>query len=302
MVNVLMLDLGDTLIRRSDQTVYPNVLQALEVIRNFQTSSGETLRVCLVSDYEMPSASRPLDEIVTEFLLILESAALQTFFEPTEQNVTLSSHVGIYKPERRVFETAIERLGITATLDECIFITENTAHLQACRSYGMKTIGFGETGGFEPSFSDWAEAPLLIARLINSAFQSNLTDAIGLRLAVSHNLEVQQIEPTGVNEFHIYAKAWQPVSGNDMGALEDVRVQLPVEGTIEIDSQGRIKAMQITNPSEETVGEARTYVQSLIESNQVEFSSGELSPGKTYQVEETPSGERRLLRKRFSSL
>ena len=250
-VRVLMLDLGDTLIHTGDRTAYPNVMLVLEAIRHFKNSSEENLNICLVSDYKLPSASRRLDEIVTEFLSILESAALKTFFEPTEQNVTLSSHVGVYKPKRQVFETAIERLGITATLDECIFITENTAHLQACRSYGMKTIRFGEPGEFEPSFSDWSEAPLLIARLINSPSRGNLADAIKLRLAVSHNLEVQQIEPTGVNEFHIYAKAWQPISGNEMGALEGVLVQLPVEGTIEIDEQGRIKLMQITNPSEE---------------------------------------------------
>ena len=96
-----------------------------------------------------------------------------------------------------------------------------------------------------------SEASLLIARLINSVSRDNLADAIRLRLSVSHNLEVQQIEPTGLNEFCIYVKAWQPVSGNGMGALEGVRVQLPVEGTVGIDNQGRIKAIQITNPSEE---------------------------------------------------
>jgi FMN phosphatase YigB (HAD superfamily) len=301
MVRVLMLDLGDTLIRRSDRTVYPHVKQALETIRHFHTASGEPLRVCLVSDYHMPSANRPLDTIVAEFLSLLEFTGLKTFFEPTEQKVTLSSHVGVNKPERRIFEAAVERLGISASLDECIFITENTAHLQVGRDYGMKTIRFGEPGELEPSFSDWSEAPLLVAQLINSSSSANVTEAIKLRLAVSHNLEVQNIEPTGENEFHIYAKAWQPLH-EGVGALEGVRVQLPVEGSIEMDDQGHIKAEQITTPSEEALAEARTYVQNLVDSKQIEFSTGTLSPGTTYQVEEEPSGERRLVRKRYSAL
>jgi FMN phosphatase YigB (HAD superfamily) len=174
MIRILMLDLGDTLIRRSDRSVYPNVKQALETISHFHTPSGEMLRVCLVSNYDMPSANRPLDTIVIEFLSLLESTGLQTFFEPTEQNITLSSHAGVNKPDRQIFESALDRLGVTATLDECIFITENTAHLQTCRSYGMKTIRFGEPRGIETSFSEWSEAPMLVARLMNSASNSNV--------------------------------------------------------------------------------------------------------------------------------
>lgn len=302
MVRVLMLDLGDTLIRRSDRTVYPHVKQALETSRHFHTASGEPLRVCLVSDYHMPSANRPLDTIVAEFLLLLESVGLKTFFEPTQQQVTLSSHVGVNKPDRRIFETAINRLGITATLDECIFITENTAHLQASRSYGMKPIRFGEPGGFEPSFSDWSEAPLLVAQLINSASPANLAEAVKLRLAVSHNLEVQKIESNGRTQFHIYTKAWQPLQGSDMGALEGVRVQFSLEGTIGIDDQGHIEEVQMSDPSAEAIAETRTYVQNLVDSKQIEFSTGTLSPGTTYQVEEEPSGERHLVRKRYSAL
>jgi len=53
----------------------------------------------------------------------------------------------VNKPDRKIFETALQRLGVTAALTECLFITENAAHIQAARNtLHMKALQFRSPG------------------------------------------------------------------------------------------------------------------------------------------------------------
>lgn len=154
-----MLDLGDTLVHNG--AILPHVPEALESFRGMRTANGQPLEMCLVSDFTMPTAPVTPDkigEIFEEYLELLRQFGLLEYFEPVERRITLSTHAGINKPDRRVFEKAIERLKVDAALTECLFITENEAHIQACGILGMDTLRFGFGGGF----MDWAEAPSLV--------------------------------------------------------------------------------------------------------------------------------------------
>ena len=102
--------------------------------------------MCLISDYRMPATPGEIDVLFGEYLNHLEQLGLKSFFEPVARCVTLSTHAGVRKPARRIFETAIERLGMAASLTECLFITENAQHIAVCKSYAMQTLQFGPVG------------------------------------------------------------------------------------------------------------------------------------------------------------
>jgi len=53
-----------------------------------------------------------------------------------------SSHVGLRKPEREIYELTCERLGIEPS--EAVFVDDNADNIAAAASLGMKTVHFGE--------------------------------------------------------------------------------------------------------------------------------------------------------------
>ena len=190
MIRILMLDLGDTLIH--GESVFPHVPEALEALREFKTTGGAQLALSLVSDFVMPdppSTAKKIKDIFRQYIAILEQLKLKKFFEPVERHITLSTHAGVNKPDRRVFELAIKRLGLTAKLSECLFITENRDHIKACRKLKMATLQFGSSKSEGADFSDWSEAPLLINKIAAPANLGNLESALKLRLAAEHGLE-----------------------------------------------------------------------------------------------------------------
>jgi FMN phosphatase YigB (HAD superfamily) len=168
MIRVLMLDLGQTLV--DGDTPFPGVPEALEAIGDLTTGAGDPLATCLVSDWHMPPVPAKPQQIADRFKSYvddLENMDLKPFFEPVDQRVTLSTHVGVGKPDCRVFQMALLRLGVPARLDQCLFITENPSHLAACQSFGMKTLRFDASGSPAADFSDWSAAPALIAALLS---------------------------------------------------------------------------------------------------------------------------------------
>lgn len=167
MIRVLMLDLGETLIDKQ-RKVYPHVPEALEALKGIETETGEHLRLCLVSDYEKPTAEKSVDMLFNEYVGLLKDLNLAQFFEPVEQHVTLSTQAGVRKPDPKIFELAIKRLGVTASFDQCLFITEHKGHIAECRDMGMKTLRFIEPGVEKADFSDWSKAPQLVAQLVNT--------------------------------------------------------------------------------------------------------------------------------------
>ena len=153
MIKVLLIDLGGTL--EIDDRVLPGVPEALSAFQKFQTADGKPLIVCLVSDFTMPVPRTPqaIDAAFNEYLKILDRLDLRRFFEPVTERVTLSTHAGVLKPARLVFETALKRAKLSS-IEDALFITENPDHVQACRKLKMTALQFGV------DFDDWTNALL----------------------------------------------------------------------------------------------------------------------------------------------
>lgn len=311
MIRVLMLDLGGTLID-ADRQLFPHVPEALEILRNLETEAFEPLQICLVSDYHMPTPDRTAEDIFQEYTALLENLNLGEFFQPVERHVTLSTHAGVRKPERRIFELAVERLNLpeSANLDECLFITENAGHVAAARLLGMKTLLFSETSGAaEADFSDWSEAPLLISQIVNPESMNNLDAALRLRLAIGHDLELIFVNEKSEDGGTIYAQVNKSFALPAADSTEEESAQqrsiavLPVNVEIEMNKKGQIKAVNSSEePDEESLDEAAHYIKTLNENKQVSRGGGPLKPGETHQETVNEKGEKRIKRKRFSIL
>lgn len=161
MVRVLILDLGDTLV--SGDQALPHVPEALATFRELDGSTGLPLELALVSDFRpaVPFSPAEVQKRFTEYLDLLERFGLRTFFEPVDRHVTLSSQAGVNKPDRRIYELALTRLGTDATIADCLSITEDAGHVAACRALGMQALQFGV------DFTDWSQAPALVRGLID---------------------------------------------------------------------------------------------------------------------------------------
>jgi putative hydrolase of the HAD superfamily len=58
------------------------------------------------------------------------------------EEVVDSSHVGMRKPEREIYELTCSRMGIVPT--EAVFIDDNADNVAAARAYGMEAVHFKE--------------------------------------------------------------------------------------------------------------------------------------------------------------
>ena len=298
-----MLDLGDTLVH--EETVFPHVPEALDALRKFKTTDGAELALSLVSDFVMPdppSTAKKMKDIFQQYVAILERLKLKKFFEPVERHITLSTHAGVSKPDRRVFELAIKRLGLTAKLSECLFITENRDHINACRQLKMATLQFGSSKSEGADFSDWSEAPLLINKIAAPKSLGNLEAALKLRLAAKHGLElISMSKKKGGGTIRSQAYSWQPVSDPKSGGKKKIEVPIPVEVDVHLDKKGRIRSVAGGQPDSDTVNEASAFLEGLEANKQVSSEPGPLPAGATHHIETDAKGLKRLVRKRFSA-
>ena len=170
MIEVLMLDLGDTLVTGSPPVPLPGVPQALTDLQSLTTSAGAPIPMCLVSDFTdlmSPATPNQVADAEDRYRTILQNAGLSQFFSPFEKTVTLSTHVGVKKPDCRVFQAAVARLGLASLpLERCLLITEAAAHVATVRRYGMKALRFGAGGGPGVDFSAWSDAKNHITPLL----------------------------------------------------------------------------------------------------------------------------------------
>jgi FMN phosphatase YigB (HAD superfamily) len=60
--------------------------------------------------------------------------------------VTLSSEVGVFKPDEKIFRTVIEKLDEDLHFGDVVFITENRGHVIEARRLGMGAIHFRGPG------------------------------------------------------------------------------------------------------------------------------------------------------------
>jgi hypothetical protein len=301
MIRILMLDLGDTLVH-DNAVVFPHVFEALKTLRDFKTASGEPLQLCLVSDFHMaepPVTPAKIEKLFQQYLKLLAQSKVSKFFKPFNRHVTLSTHAEVSKPDRRIFEMAISRLGLEAKLSECLFITEDADHISACQQLGMATLHFAsESDGGD--FDDWSEVPLLVNELVGSEAGHNLELGLRLRLAAGYEMELISMKKKSKGgRIRATAQKWHPVAGP--GGKDKIQVPIPVDVEIEISKKGRIRSVK-GQPDSEAVADATSFVESLEANKQVTDKPGPLPPGATHQIETDKKGQKRLVRKRFSAI
>ena len=301
-VAVVMFDFGGTLVD-ADERPFPNVAAALDAVARLVTHAGTPLRSCLVSDFlpaEPPSPAN-IQARFAEYLAILAASGLRRYFEPVEKRVTLSTHAGVRKPDRRVFATALRRLGARVALARCLLITEDAEHVAAVRrTLHMQTLRFGPRGGSGVDFDDWREAPALVVARVDPDNPENVKAALQARLA-EHGVDVVAVEPTDrTGAMRFSAHAWHSMSVAGHDDLQDVDVPVPVAGRVTRGRRGEMR-WTVEPPSDEALAEARSFVGSLASRGQIDGLGGRRVPRPTHEIATDEQGRRKLVRRRMSA-
>jgi hypothetical protein len=291
MLRVIMFDLGMTLIDEHERP-FPHVVEALTAIGQMRGERKKPLALSLISDFTMPSpppTQAKIDDLFAEYLTILERTGLRRFFEPVGAHVTLSTHAGVSKPDPAIFTTALRRLRSRAHLPQCLFITENAAHVAAARDdLKMEALLFGT------DFDDWSQAPLLIARMLPAPH--NFETALAAHLRAAHRFEPDSLAAgSAPGSFTASGKTWHPVRSPHLGPLDGVMVPLPAHAELTVDPRGHASA-RVAPPTPDQVAEATNFVESLARQGQIDGHNA------THAVEHDSEGHRRLVRRRFNAL
>lgn len=303
MIKVVMFDLGETLID-ANRRPFPHVREALTALGGFRTADSKPLTSCLVSDYTMiapPITRNKIRPVFKEYITILDATALREFFEPVDERVTLSTHVGVGKPDHAVFEMALHRLRSKATLQECLFITENSDHLRAARqTLGMATLQFKVEGATQFDFDDWSRAPALIAHLVDPEQPDNLRGAVQAHLA-AQGIETVDAQIGTSGKVQVTGQVWHKLSVPGHPELNDLHVAVPVQGELTCGRKGELAGKLPTQPAKEQLDEVASYVRSLVVHGKIATGAG--GPAQaTHAIETDPLGRRKLVRTRFSAM
>ncbi|MBC7482350.1 MAG: hypothetical protein H7337_10750 [Rhizobacter sp.] len=305
MIKVLMFDLGDTLVG-ADRQPFPHARDALAVIGQLKTAAGKPLRSCLVSDFDLaapPATPAKVAAIFARYLTLLDATGLRAFFEPVQKRVTLSTHAGAPEPDAAVFEKALRRLGARATLAECLFITENKAHVRAVRKHLlMHALQFRPPGATGGDFADWADAPALIAHEVAPDHADNLHAVVKAHLGFQGVELVTAKAAKAGGDVEAAGRVWCPVSVPACPDLEGLQVAMPVTSHIARGPRGKLSPAPVVAPSADDLAEAGAFVQSLAHHGQIGGRAGTKALHPTHCIKTDASGVKRLVRSRFSAV
>lgn len=135
----IFFDLGDTLITRINGQWQPwnDALDTLKALKE----SG--YRLGLISDW-------PDGTTVDEVHAFLKELGLDTDIE--QDLITISSEIpgNVMKPNKQIFDLALKKGGYLSAGDESIFVTEDSSHIAAARTYGWRAILKRNTGTCRP--------------------------------------------------------------------------------------------------------------------------------------------------------
>jgi len=143
-MKIVFFDLGNTL--EYQDKLLPGSIETLTSIKLMNDPSGTPVALALISDFYMPGSSGNLLQIVQKYYKLLDDLGIRSFFEPVENMVTLSTEIGLFKPDKKIFRYAIDKIDKKSEYKDTIFITENLEHVKAARNLGMHTIHFKSPG------------------------------------------------------------------------------------------------------------------------------------------------------------
>lgn len=134
----IFFDLGDTL--ETNDVLRPGARQTLLDVAALRDDRGQLPKLGLISDFHQAATPADVPGIEAEYRQLLVDLTLEEFFRPFEQAVTLSTHVGVFKPDRRIFRRALDKFDPEAHFHDAIFVTETKAHVLAARELGLHAL------------------------------------------------------------------------------------------------------------------------------------------------------------------
>jgi len=134
----VLFDLGGTL--ESENALRPGAREAVIAIAAMRDVQGQRPRLGLISDFHEAATPAAIPAIVEEYRRLLQDLDLESLFQPFDQAITLSTQVGVRKPDARIFRAALDKFDPAARFEDAIFITEHTGHVDAARRLRMKAV------------------------------------------------------------------------------------------------------------------------------------------------------------------
>jgi len=137
-VKLVLFDLGNTL--ESGDVLLPGALETLEAINSLRNGGRPAALLGLVSDFDMPATASDVPGIRQQYYRLLEDLGIRPFFEPVAERVTLSTEVGVFKPDEAIFRAAAAKFSPALGFGDVLFVTENLGHVLAARRLGMAAV------------------------------------------------------------------------------------------------------------------------------------------------------------------
>ena len=197
-MKLVLFDLGDTL--EHQDVLLPGAMEALQTVSNLKDSAGQPVLLALLSDFLMSRQPSDIPSLQRQYYDLLGRLGIDAFFRPLEQFVTLSTEVGVFKPDRLIFQTAIEKAHADLTFSDVLFVTENREHVQATRTLGMHAVhvkGPGQQQGDIDHLLDLVPVINELIGLRSGRLMSRLARSvrIGVR-TIPGDAEQARIDPT----------------------------------------------------------------------------------------------------------
>ena len=143
-MKVVLFDLGKTL--EDGDVLLPGARETLQAIQAMLDSNGEAAVLGLVSDFDKPDNPEQIPLIQQRYYKLLDKLGIRSFFEPVANRVTLSTEVGVFKPDEKIFRAVIEKIDEGLGFRDVLFVTENQGHVLESRLLGMRGVHFKGPG------------------------------------------------------------------------------------------------------------------------------------------------------------
>jgi hypothetical protein len=137
-VRLILFDLGRTL--EDGDVLLPGALETLEAITALRAGDRPGALLGLVSDFDMPAEPSDVPIIRQRYYDLLDHLGIRSFFEPLAARVTLSTEVGVFKPDEAIFRAATVKAHPGLELNDVLFVTENLGHVLAARRLGLAAV------------------------------------------------------------------------------------------------------------------------------------------------------------------
>ena len=149
-MKAILFDLGDTL--EANGSLVPRALETLSAVQALIDSEGNAPVLGLVSDFTPAATPESVAAMLKEYYAIIGDLAIRPFFEPVAQRVTISTEVGVSKPDEKIFRVALDKILPQLPFQSAAFMTETAGHITDANKLGMR--GICVKGGTTPTTWD----------------------------------------------------------------------------------------------------------------------------------------------------